>query len=66
MLNASNEVAVAAFMHHKLSFCGIMDVVERVVSDMSDASAARSLDDILSYDHEARIMTSKIIDSYSN
>ena len=66
VLNASNEVAVAAFLERKLSFCGIMDVVERVVSDMAGASAAHSLDDILSYDREARIMTTKMIDSYCN
>ena len=66
VLNAANEVAVAAFLRRNLSFCGIMDVVNRVVSDLSCASASHSLDEILSFDHEARIMTDKIISSLCN
>ena len=66
VLNAANEVAVAAFLRHKLSFCAIMDVVERVLCDLSSASGAHSLEDILSFDREARIMTEKIIDSLCN
>ncbi len=66
VLNAANEVAVAAFLERKLSFCGIMDVVERVVSDMSAASSAHSLDEILALDREARIMTHNIIGSHCN
>ncbi len=66
VLNAANEVAVSAFLQYKLSFCSIMDVVKRVVSDLSSASEAHSLDEILSFDREARIMTEKIIDSLCN
>ena len=66
VLNAANEVAVAAFLKQNLTFCGIMDVVERVVSDLSCASAAHSLDEILAFDREARIMSNKIISSLCN
>ena len=66
VLNASNEVAVAAFLNHKISFCEIMDVTHRVVSNLSAASKAHSLEDILSFDREARIMAEKIISSLGN
>ena len=66
VLNAANEVAVAAFLKQNLSFCGIMDVVEHVVSDLSHASEAHSLKNILEYDRNARIMTEKLISSRCN
>ena len=61
VLNASNEVAVEAFLNKKISFCGIMDIVERVVSDLSRASSYESIEDILSFDKEAREITNRYI-----
>ena len=66
VLNAANEVAVAAFLKRELSFCAIMDVVGRVVSNLSYASNANSLDEILAFDSEARSMTNNIISSLCN
>ena len=54
VLNAANEVAVAAFLARKNSFLGIFDTVTRVVSDMSHAARARSLDELIAVDREAR------------
>lgn len=53
VLNAANEVAVAAFLAGELSFLGIADVVERTL-DLSDAPAARDLDDLVAVDAAAR------------
>ena len=61
VLNAANEVAVDAFLHNRLPFVGIMDVVERVTTELSRASSARSLDEILAFDKEARETTNKMI-----
>lgn len=55
VLNASNEVAVSAFLSHKIGFTDIMDVVTGILSDMEpSAMAASSLDEILYFDRVAR------------
>lgn len=54
VLNAANEVCVAAFLSEKLSFCGIMDTVGHVVSDMQYAAMCHSMEEILACDRKAR------------
>ncbi|MBE6620058.1 MAG: 1-deoxy-D-xylulose-5-phosphate reductoisomerase [Ruminococcaceae bacterium] len=54
VLNAANEVAVAAFLRDEISFCTIFDAVEQTVNDLSSASGAHTLEDILEYDRQAR------------
>ena len=61
VLNAANEVAVAAFLSKRLSFYGICETVTEVVDRLSAATQASSLEDILAYDAEARIEANKII-----
>jgi 1-deoxy-D-xylulose-5-phosphate reductoisomerase len=53
VLNAANEVAVASFLDGTLSFLGIPDVVERTLATV-DAPPARTLDDLIAIDAEAR------------
>jgi 1-deoxy-D-xylulose-5-phosphate reductoisomerase len=53
VLNAANEVAVAAFLAGRLPFLGIAHVVERTL-DASEAPAARDLSDLVAIDAEAR------------
>ncbi|MBQ9802686.1 MAG: 1-deoxy-D-xylulose-5-phosphate reductoisomerase [Clostridia bacterium] len=53
-LNAANEVAVAAFLAREIPFLKLSDVVLRVVSDMSHAANAHTLQGILDVDREAR------------
>ncbi|MBO5269767.1 MAG: 1-deoxy-D-xylulose-5-phosphate reductoisomerase [Clostridia bacterium] len=61
VLNAANEVAVAAFLSYRIGFCDIMDVVTETLETLSaSAIAARSLEEILAYDREAR----RIADTY--
>ena len=52
-LNAADEIAVAAFLARQLSFGGIAQVIEQVLSRMP-RSQPRSIADILGADAEAR------------
>jgi 1-deoxy-D-xylulose-5-phosphate reductoisomerase len=52
-LNAADEVAVAAFLAHKLRFVEIAAVVERVLERMPRVKLA-SLENVLEGDREAR------------
>ena len=61
VLNASNEIAVAAFLNEKIKFYEIADIVSRVVENMSYASKAESLSSILEYDKEARELTKSFL-----
>jgi 1-deoxy-D-xylulose-5-phosphate reductoisomerase len=53
VLNAANEVAVAAFLAGRLPFLGIAEVVEASLDRLGDAPVA-SLDDVYASDAEAR------------
>jgi 1-deoxy-D-xylulose-5-phosphate reductoisomerase len=52
-LNAADEVAVAAFLDHRLPFLGIPEVVESVLGKTPRAKFS-SIDDVLAADQEAR------------
>lgn len=54
VLNAADEVAVEAFLNGKISFTDISKVVIGTYEMMGGARYARSLDDILASDKEAR------------
>jgi 1-deoxy-D-xylulose-5-phosphate reductoisomerase len=53
VLNAANEIAVAAFLDERLPFLGIADVVERTLSSV-EAPPARTLDELIAIDADAR------------
>jgi 1-deoxy-D-xylulose-5-phosphate reductoisomerase len=53
VLNAANEVGVAAFLDGRLPFLGIADVVERTLSSV-DALSAADLEELTAVDAEAR------------
>jgi 1-deoxy-D-xylulose-5-phosphate reductoisomerase len=59
-LNAADEVAVAAFLEGRLSFPGIVRVVESVVEDVGDGPAS-TLEEVLAIDAEARRLASERI-----
>lgn len=62
VMNASDEVAVRAFLDGKISFVEIMDTVISVSERLSHtASQAHSLDDIIAMDREARSLTQSLI-----
>ncbi len=54
VLNAANEVAVAAFLSGQISFTRIADNVARVLEAANDLAPARSLEDVLWLDRTAR------------
>ena len=61
VLNAANEICVAAFLNEQLSFCGIMDVVCSVVADMQYAAQSHTMEEILACDSAARELAQKYI-----
>jgi 1-deoxy-D-xylulose-5-phosphate reductoisomerase len=61
ILNAANEVAVAAFLERRLNFTGIAAVIEDVLERLPSGSAA-TLEEILSTDAEARRVAAERVD----
>ena len=60
LLNAANEVAVAAFLNETIAFSCIPSVIENVVTEISVVDA-NSLATILLADEQARELASEII-----
>lgn len=60
VLNAANEVAVDAFLNHKISFMKIPHIIEKVCERMSVRSIC-SFSDVLDVDHETRENVQSII-----
>ena len=54
VLNAANEVAVAAFLRKQISFTDIFRVVTTTVEKLSAAKDAHTLEEILFFDRKAR------------
>lgn len=61
VLNAADEVAVAAFLEGKLSFLGISDVVYKVFDMLCERVTATALDEIIASDREARRIAEVLI-----
>jgi 1-deoxy-D-xylulose-5-phosphate reductoisomerase len=60
ILNAANEVAVAAFLDRRLSFTGISRLIEETLSVLP-AGPEGSLTDVLMADAEARRVADRFI-----
>lgn len=63
-LNAANEIAVAAFLNHRIQFTAIADVCTDVVGRI-EAQELNSFDAILSVDHQARHYAEEIVEKYA-
>ena len=61
VLNAADEVAVAAFLQEKIGFADISDTVIKTYEKMLDARTAYSLESIIEADRSARIIASEYI-----
>lgn len=64
ILNAANEVAVAAFLAGELPFGGIPSLVERVLDRAAAAGqtrAAVSIAEVMAIDHNARLMAQALL-----
>lgn len=62
MLNAANEIAVAAFLDRKVAFLDIPRIIEKVM-DALPVYPVNGLDDVLCADEDARRAAQKQIDS---
>lgn len=62
VLNAANEVAVDAFLHDRLGFNGIADVVESCM-DAHDRTEVASLEQLKDIDSWARAQAARIIET---
>ena len=60
VLNAANEVAVAAFLAHRIGFLTIADIVKAVL-ERYDPATPGSIDDVLAIDTEARAVAAQIM-----
>jgi 1-deoxy-D-xylulose-5-phosphate reductoisomerase len=62
IFNASNEIAVDAFINKKINFVDIYNVIQRTFDHFS-CSKIGTLEDIFEYDKQARIQAEKVIKS---
>lgn len=62
VLNAANEIAVAAFLADEISFLGMSDLIEATMCQLA-AVHAPSLDDLIAIDKESRIVARELINT---
>ena len=62
VLNAANEVAVAAFLDRKIPFSRIPLLVERVLTEGNLPDAPRSLDEVLMVDDASRKRATEMLE----
>ena len=60
VLNAANEVAVAAFLEDKVSFVGMSTILEETLCHIKNENSL-TLDDYIAYDSESRIVARDLI-----
>ena len=60
VLNAANELAVAAFLDRRIGFGDIARIVEQAV-DTTDAPVPRSIDDVIALDQAVRTRVAQAI-----
>ncbi len=61
ILNAANEVAVAAFLDRRIGFLDIAALVDRTVSRLQQRPAPTCLDDVLDIDRAARAACADLV-----
>ena len=60
ILNAANEVAVAACLHDQLAYSEIAEVVDRALNRFSAVAVTKTLDDVIGLDCEVRNQMSEL------
>ena len=60
ILNAANEVAVAAFLNDQLVYSEIAEVVDRALNRFSAVAVTKTLDDVIGLDCEVRNQMSEL------
>lgn len=68
VLNAANEISVAAFLESRLAFGDIFKIVEKTLLSLTSKTSAtpQSLDELLAVDQEARQFASKYVGQYAS
>jgi 1-deoxy-D-xylulose-5-phosphate reductoisomerase len=61
VLNAANEIAVAAFLDDQIGFCDIARVNEIVLNALSSDVALKTLDEVFAIDAKARALAMSVI-----
>lgn len=60
ILNAANEIAVAAFLDDKCSYSEIAELVDKALNRFTDVEETKTLDDVISLDSEVRTYLSEL------
>lgn len=60
ILNAANEIAVAAFLDDKCSYSEIAELVDKALNRFTDVEETKTLDDVISLDSEVRSFLSEL------
>ncbi len=60
ILNAANEIAVAAFLHDQIVYSEIAEVVDRALNRFSAVAVTKTLDDVIGLDCEVRNQMSEL------
>lgn len=66
VVNAANEIAVDAFLHERIGFCGIADTVCETYEKMSYAAKATTLTEITECDRQARAYAEETVATARN
>jgi 1-deoxy-D-xylulose-5-phosphate reductoisomerase len=66
VLNAANEVAVAAFLEGRLNFGGIAEVIGQVMNDRAGRHSVATLEAILQVDADARAAALRLLKGSGN
>ena len=61
VLNAANEVIVAAFLEERISFCAIPELVSRVVEELGAVSAWHTYEQLMEADSLARAAANRLL-----
>lgn len=61
VINAADEIAVAAFLEEKIGFCDVSRIVEATYDRMTDAAGLSKLDDIIAADRGARAIAKELV-----
>ena len=61
VLNAADEIAVAAFLKEKIGFTQIAEIVEKTYDKLFDAKSVTDLDGIIAKDREARAIARELV-----
>ena len=66
VLNAANEIAVAAFLHDQIAYSEISEMVDRALNRFSALDETKTLDDVIGLDCEVRNHMSELTKDFKD